>query len=71
MPSKDMKQFLHEFFNPPKNSKPVENKKKSVKKKAKKKTGPSPIERLLVEAEEFMKYKIAEFEACSTGKSWI
>jgi hypothetical protein len=68
MPAKDMKQFLHDFFNPPKFAQPVEAKRRAAKKKAKKKLGLSPIQRQLQEADEFMKYKIKEYEACTTGR---
>jgi hypothetical protein len=69
MPAKDMKQFLHDFFNPPKFAQPVEARRRPNKKKVKKKTGPSPIQRQLMEADEFMKYKVKEYDACETGKS--
>jgi hypothetical protein len=69
MPAKDMKQFLHDFFNPPKFAQPTEAKRRTAKKKVKKKAGPSPIQRQLLEADEFMKYKVKEYDACTTGKS--
>jgi hypothetical protein len=69
MPAKDMKQFLHDFFNPPKFAQPVEARRRPNKKKVKKKSGPSPIQRQLMEADEFMKYKVKEYDACETGKS--
>ena len=66
MPHKDMKDFIKDFFNPPKFSKPTESKKKVVKKK-KKRNGPTPMQKQLEETNDFMKYKIKEFEACMTG----
>jgi len=63
---KSMKDFLHDFFNPPKFIKPTETKKVVVKKK-KKKQGPTPMQRQLMETNDFMKYKMDEFAACCTG----
>ena len=68
MPAKDMKQFLHDFFNPPKFAQPVEAKRRTAKKKVKKKSGLTPIQKQLLEADEFMKYKVKEYEACTTGR---
>ena len=61
-----MKDFIKDFFNPPKFTKPSTSKKKVVKKK-KKKNGPTPMQRQLEETNDFMKYKINEFEDCLTG----
>ena len=61
-----MKDFIKDFFNPPKFTKASTNKKKVVKKK-KKKNGPTPMQRQLEETNDFMKYKIKEFEECMTG----
>ena len=48
-----------------------ENKKKTTKKKSKKKVGPSPIENQLMEAGDFMKYKLEEFDACASGTTLL
>ena len=53
MPHKDMKDFIKDFFNPPKFTKPSTSKKKVVKKK-KKKNGPTPMQRQLEETNDFM-----------------
>ena len=61
-----MKEFLQNFFNPPRFSKQLTDKKKIVKKK-KKKNGPTPIQKQLDETNDFMKYKLREFDDCVTG----
>ena len=66
MPHKDMKDFIKDFFNPPKLVKPVQTKKSIVKKKKKKK-GPSPIQKQIEEAYDFLKFKTKDFENCSTS----
>ena len=66
MPHKDMRDFLRDFFNPPQLMKPKGGKKKIYKKK-KKRTGPTPIQLQLKEANEYMKFHTAEFEACESG----
>ena len=68
---KSMKDFLHDFFNPPKFVKPTETKKvltscvftllylctnKVVVKKKKKRQGPTPMQRQLMETNDFMKW---------------
>ena len=70
MPHKDMREFLHSFFNPPQLSKAKSNKKKVFKKK-KKKTGPTPIQMQLDEAFEYLKYSLKQFEELSSGEERV
>ena len=70
MPHKDMREFLHSFFNPPQLSKAKSNKKK-VFKKRKKKTGPTPIQMQLDEAFEYLKYSLKQFEELSSGEERV
>ena len=70
MPHKDMRDFLHSFFNPPQmtQKKPA---KKKIYKKRKKKTGPSPIQLQLEEAFEYLKFSLVQFEGCETGEERV
>ena len=61
-----MRDFLRDFFNPPQLMKAKGSKKKIYKKK-KKRTGPTPIQLQLKEANEYMKFHMEEFDACETG----
>ena len=61
-----MRDFLRDFFNPPQLMKPKGGKKK-IYKKRKKKTGPTPIQLQLKEANEYMKFNMTEFDRCETG----